>query len=161
MRLARQPGIAWVGLLAFVSTACVLFSLAGCRRTPAEQAIRENIVAMQQAADQRNSDALLAPLADDFIGSEDAGETFDRRSFGRYVRLIQMREGSIHATLGPIAVTLQGTDRATATFTAVLTGGAGLLPSDGQIEQINTGWRLDGREWKLISAEWKTTASTR
>jgi hypothetical protein len=138
-----------------------LLSIVGCHRTPAEQAIRENIAAMQTAGEQHDSDALLAPLADDFIGTEDAGETFDRRSFGRYVRLIQLREGAIHATLGPIAVTLQGTDRATATFTAVLTGGAGLLPNDGQIEQVSTGWRLDDREWKLISAEWKTTASTR
>jgi hypothetical protein len=161
MRHARHRCIAWIGLLAQALLACMLLSVAGCHRTPAEQAIRESIAAMQKAGEQHDSDALLAPLADDFIGTEDEGETFDRRSFGRYIRLVQMREGSIHATLGPITVTLQGTDRAIATFTAVLTGGAGLLPNDGQIEQISTGWRLDGREWKLISAEWKASGSNK
>lgn len=157
----RQRCIECVGLLVFALAACAVLSTAGCHRTPAEQAIRDSITAMQKAGEQHDADALLAPLADDFIGTQDAGETFDRRSFGRYVRLVQMRERSIHARLGPITVTLQGTDRATATFTAVLTGGEGLLPNDGQIEQISTGWRLDGRNWKMISSEWKASGSNK
>jgi ketosteroid isomerase-like protein len=161
MRYECHRGSAWIGLRAYALIACMLLSLAGCHRPPAEQAIRETIAAMQKAGNGRDTDALLAPLADDFIGTQDAGETFDRRNFGRYVRLLMMRDGSIHATLGPITVTVQGTDRATATFTAVLTSGTGLFPDDGQIEQVNTGWRLDGSKWKLISAEWKASGADR
>jgi hypothetical protein len=157
MRCALHRIAAWFAL---VLVAGMLPSIAGCHRTPAEQAIRESIAAMHTAGEQHDVDALLAPLADDFIGTEEQGQSFDRREFGRYVRLLLMREGSIHATLGPIAVTLQGTDRATATFTVVLTSGTGLLPEDGRIESISTGWRLDGNEWKLISAEWKASASS-
>lgn len=137
--------------------ACGLLASVGCHRTPAEQAIRETIAAMQKAGEAHDVGAVIAPVADDFVGSSDnEGEPLDRKSFQRYLTFVQMREGgAIHARIGPITVELQGADRATATFTAAFTGGAGLLPDDGQVEHIRTGWRLDGGTWKLISAEWK------
>ena len=46
-------------------------------------------------------------------------------------------------------------DRATANFTAAITGGPGLLPDQAQVYDIETGWRLEGADWKLISAKWK------
>ncbi len=156
MQHMRYRCNAWIGFAAWTLTACVLVSIAGCRRTPAEQAIRESIAAIQKAGEAHDVSAVIAPLADDFVGQgEDKSETLDRKSFQRYLTLVQMREGgAIHSTLGPITVALQGSDRATADFTAVITGGAGLLP-DGQVEQIRTGWRLHGSKWEMISAEWK------
>ncbi|MEO8743052.1 MAG: hypothetical protein ABI365_07665 [Lysobacteraceae bacterium] len=139
--------------------ACALFILAGCHRTPVEQAIRETIAGMQKADETHDVSAVIAPLADDFIGSSDEGENLDRKGLERYLRFMQLRETSIHASLGPINVKLQGTNRATAEFTAVFTGGEGLLPDDGRIEHISTGWRLDGSKWKLISADWKASGS--
>jgi len=141
--------------------ACTLLAAAGCHRTPAEQAIRETIAAMQKAGEQRDIGAVVAPLADDFVGQGDEeGETLDRKSFQRYLTFVQMREGgTIHSTLGPITVALQGTDRATANFTVLVTGGGGLLPADGQMEQVRTGWRLNGSKWQMISAEWKASGS--
>jgi len=151
----RQTGVG-IGLLAWA-----LFAAAGCHRTPAEQAIRENIAAMQKAGEQRDIGAVVAPLADDFVGhGDEEGETLDRKSFQRYLTFVQMREGgTIHSTLGPITVALQGSDRATANFTLLITGGEGLIPSDGQMEQVRTGWRLDGSKWQMISAEWKASGT--
>ncbi len=138
---------------------CVVLLMAGCHRTPDEQAIRERIAAMQKAGDTHDVSAVVAPIADDFIGTSDDGESLDRKNLQRYLTFLQMREGGdIHATLGPITVALQGTDRATATFTALVTGGAGLLPTDGQMENVSTGWRRDGSKWQMISAEWKANA---
>lgn len=147
---------AWTGLLA-----CMLFASAGCHRTPAEQAIRETIAAMQKAGEEHDIGAVVAPLADDFVGQGDeSGETLDRKGFQRYLTFVQMREGgTIHSTLGPITVALQGTDRATADFTVLITGGGGLLPADGQMEQVRTGWRLNGSKWQMISAEWRQSGS--
>lgn len=152
---SRRRGI-WIGWVAGM-----LFALAGCHRTPAEQAIRETIAAMQKAGEQHDIGAVVAPLADDFVGQGDeVGETLDRKSFQRYLTLVQMREGgTIHSTLGPITVALQGTNRATADFTVLITGGGGLLPADGQMEQVRTGWRLNGSKWQMISAEWKQSGS--
>ena len=135
----------------------VSMALAGCHRTPAEQVIRDTIDAMHQAGEKHDFDGVIAPMADDFAARYDDNElNADRKDFKRYLTLLQMQEGgSLHATLGPITVALQGTDRATADFTMLVTGGNGLLPSDGQLQQVRTGWRLDGSKWELISAEWK------
>ena len=151
----RRRGVG-VGLLA-----CMLFAIAGCHRTPAEQVIRDTIAAMQKAGEQHDIGAVVAPLADDFVGQGDQeGETLDRKGFQRFLTFVQMREGgTIHSTLGPISIALQGSDRATANFTVLVTGGAGLLPADGQMEQVRTGWRLNGSKWQMISAEWKQTGS--
>ena len=40
-------------------------------------------------------------------------------------------------------------------FDAVVTGGAGtLLPQSGQVYDVTTAWRLEGGDWRLVSAEW-------
>jgi len=48
-------------------------------------------------------------------------------------------------------------DRATVNFTLALSGGQGLMPAQGQIYQVQTGWRLEGDDWILLSATWKPT----
>ena len=123
--------------------------LSACRREPPEQALRNTIAAMEAAAEAKDNDALFASIADDFTGSEG----MDRQGFRRYVTLAGMRAQSVHANLGPIEVKLFG-DRASASFTVALTGGAGLLPDQGQVYEVETGWRLEDSEWKLISAKW-------
>jgi len=140
------------------AVAWVVFGLASCHRTPAEQAIRDTITTMQTAGEKHDISGVVAPMADDFGGrDEDAELNVDRKEFQRYLTLVQMQEGgSLHATLGPITVALQGTDHATADFTMVVTGGSNLIPKDGQMEQVRTGWRLDGGNWKLVSADWKS-----
>jgi ketosteroid isomerase-like protein len=128
-----------------------LLALAGCsKHTPPEQALRDTIAKMQAAGEARDVDALFAPIADDFAG--EGG--MDRRQFHAYVALMTMRNQNIGVTLGPIEVKLFG-DRATATFTAAVRGGPGFLPDQAQVYAVETGWRRDGEDWKLISASWK------
>ena len=104
---------------------------------------------MQAAAESGDTDALFAPIAQDFSGSE----AMDRQAFRRYVVVMRMRNARVSVTLGPIDATLLG-DRATADFSAAISGGAGVLPDNAQVYEVNTGWRLEGRDWKLISARW-------
>ena len=124
--------------------------LGGCHRTPPEQALRDTIARMQSAGETGDIDALMEPIAEDFAGSEG----MDRTAFRRYVTFMRMRQANVGVTLGPIEVKLIG-DRATANFTATITGGPGLLPNQAQLYAIETGWRLDGGDWKLITATWK------
>jgi hypothetical protein len=123
--------------------------LGGCRAPPPEQALRDTIAAMETAAEDNDSDALFASFAEDFTASEG----MDRRAFRQYVTLLRLRNAHLSVTLGPIDVKLFG-DRATADFTCALAGGAGLLPSNAQVYDVSTGWRMEGGEWKLISAKW-------
>jgi len=127
-----------------------LLLLAGCSREPPEAALRATITEMQQAAEAHDTDALFEPIAEDFAGSEG----MDRKAFRRFVTLMSMRYKSVGVNLGPMDVKLIG-DRATVTFTAAITSGPGLLPDQGQVYEVDTGWRLEGSDWKLISARWK------
>ncbi len=124
--------------------------VAGCHRDPPERALRNTIAAMQAAAEANDSTALFAPIAEDFAGSEG----MDRQAFRRYVTLLGLRNARVGVSLGPIEVKLFG-DRASARFTVALTGGAGLLPERAQVYNVDSGWRMDGGKWKLISARWE------
>ncbi len=124
--------------------------LAGCRKEPPEQALRNTIAAMEAAAEKHDNDALFDSIAEDFTGSEG----MDRQAFRRYVTFTGMRSTSVGVQLGPLDVKLYD-NRATVAFTAALSGGEGLLPDRVQVYDVDTGWRLDDGEWKLISAKWK------
>ncbi len=128
----------------------VLSVCAGCSREAPEEALRATIAEMQAAAEKQDTDALFEPIAEDFAGSEG----MDRKDFRRYVTLMSMRHKAVGVNLGPMEVKLFG-DRATVKFTAAVTGGPGLLPDQGQVYDVDTGWRLEGGDWKLISAKWK------
>ena len=126
-------------------------SLAGCARTPPEQALRERVDALEAAIDARDAGALRGVLADDFIGPggmDDAGAW-------RLAQGMFLRYRDIGTRLGPLDVQLQER-HATVRFDAVVTGGAGtLLPQSGQVYDVTTAWRLEGDDWRLVSAEWE------
>jgi hypothetical protein len=128
----------------------LLIAITGCRHTAPEQALRDTISRMESAAEKGDADALFDPIASDFAGSEG----MDRDAFRRYVLVMGLRRQSVGVQLGPIEVKLFD-DRASANFTAALTGGPGWLPDRAQVYDVTTGWRLEDGDWKLISASWE------
>lgn len=104
---------------------------------------------MEEAAEARDSGALVGHLAEDFVGPDG----MDRERFRRYLAVIWLRNRDVGVTLGPLEVELMG-ERATVSFTAAARGGAGLLPERADVYQVRTGWRLEDGDWKLISADW-------
>lgn len=130
---------------------CVLLGLAaGCRREPPEEALRAQIASLEQAIEARDADALAEGLAEDFAGPDG----MDRDRLRRTAALAWLRNREVGVALGPVEVELIG-DRATASFTAATRGGEGLLPDRAQVYRVETGWRLDDGEWRLISARWE------
>lgn len=128
----------------------LLVLASACSRTPPEEALRETIGAMQAAAEARDADALAEPLAEDFVGPGG----MDRDGFRRTAALLWLRSRAIGVTLGPLDVEVSG-EHARVGFTAATRGGEGLLPSQAQIYDVRTAWRLEDGEWRLISAEWE------
>lgn len=124
--------------------------LAGCSKEPPEQALRNTIAGMQEAAETRKVDDLFDPIAEDFAGPNG----MDRQTFRRYVTAITMRHQKLGVQLGPMEVKLYG-ERATVAFTAATSGGAGWLPDRVQVYQVETGWRMEGGDWKLMTAKWE------
>ena len=129
----------------------LLLVLAGCSRSDPEQAVRAQVDALQQAIDARDAGAVEDLLAEDFIGNEG----MDRRSAKQLAAGVFLRHREIGARLGPVTVELRGEREAIARFSVLATGGSGgLLPEQGQVYQVETGWRLQDGDWKLLNARW-------
>ena len=124
--------------------------LVACGKEPPELALRNTMAGMQAAAEARDVDALLEPIADDFAGPGG----MDRQMFRRYVMAITLRNRQIGVQLGPLDVKMFG-ERATVSFTAATTGGAGWLPDRARIYQVETNWRMQDGDWKLMTARWE------
>jgi len=133
-------------------TSAIALWLLGCAPAPPdEERIRGLLEDMTLALEEREASRVFAPLADDFVG-----ETWDLDI--RALRMILRREMLAHdqlrARLFDIEVDLLSTDRARVSFQVLLTGGSGLVPSEGRWFEVETGWRQDD-DWKLISARWE------
>jgi hypothetical protein len=144
---AGKPNAAtllWAALL-------VLLACSGCHRTPPEQALRDTIAAMQKAGEEHRVSDLMDSVAEDFAGPDD----MDRKQFRQYLTVVALRNVYVGTTLGPLDIQITG-DRARVRFSLAARGGAGSwIPDRAQIYDVDTGWRREGDDWKLISATWK------
>ena len=105
---------------------------------------------MQAAAGERSANGVLDGIDDEFSGPQG----LDRDALARLMRLQFLQHNSVGVRLGPLAVEMFE-QRARVSFTAVLTGGSGrFIPDTGRIYDVETAWRQDGSDWRLISAEW-------
>src|SRR5690606_40314229 len=71
-------------------------------------------------------------------------------------RLAFLRHRQVGVTVaGPLQVALRERD-ATVSFEVALTGGSGgLLPEAARLYSVETGWRLEDGDWRLLSASWE------
>jgi ketosteroid isomerase-like protein len=126
-----------------------------CSQSDPEAQLRETIAAMQQAVESRDASALMSPVGDDFIGTG----AIDRGGIGRLARLHFLRNAAISAVVGPLEVTMED-DHARVGFTVLLTGGSGgWLPERGQLYSVQTGWRRQDGDWRLITADWESVVT--
>lgn len=129
-----------------------LLPMVGCKRTPPEQAVRTQLDALQAAVEARDAAAVSALLSNDFIGNDG----LDKRGARQLAAGMFLRYRTAKVRFGPVRVSLRGEGNAVASFSVVASGGDGsLLPQDGQLYQVETGWRLEGSDWRLVNASWK------
>lgn len=143
--------LAWVRLLFLLLLPGLLLA---CSRPSDEQKIRAAIAQMQEALEQGKPGDFMRHVADDFTGAQGS---VDREALHNLLRAQVLGNARIGITLGPIDVELQN-DRATVRLSATVTGGnARWLPERGSIQQITSGWRREGGDWKCINAQWERT----
>lgn len=126
----------------------------GCDRSPPEERLREAVPSLQRAIEAGDAAGTRDWLADDFVGPDG----LDPEGARRLVLLMHMRHRNVDIHLGPLQVELQ--DRhARVGFTALVTGGAGaLLPEQGRLYNVRTGWRLEDEDWRLSSVDWSAAS---
>jgi len=130
----------------------LLATVVACSSPPDDQQrIERRIAAMIEALESGGISNFMAPVADDFTG---ANGRLDRRSLGLHARRERISRTEISIQRLGTEIELVGSDRARATIRALATGGSGLIPDEGRVWRIQTGWRLDD-EWMLISADWE------
>ena len=113
--------------------------------------MRDTIAAMQKAGEEHRVSDLMDSVADDFVGQEG----MDQKQLRQYLTVISLQNRQVGTTLGPLTIAVTG-DRARVAFTLAASGGAGgWMPDRAQVYEVETGWRLEGGDWKLISASWK------
>jgi len=122
-----------------------------CSKDADEQALRERIAAMQQAAEERSLSGVMDFVTEDFGGSEG----LDHARLKRMLQAQILSNAAIGATLGPLSIERQG-DRATVSFSMILTGGSGrFVPDSTRAYQVVSGWRVVDGEWQVYHAEWR------
>ena len=137
--------------MATTITLLLAITLAGCSGDSPEQAVRQQVDALQIAIDARNAGDIEDLLASDFVGNQG----LDRHGARQLAAAMFLRHREVAAKVGPVSVELRGEGDAIARFSVLATGGSGgLLPEQGQVYQFETGWRLVDGEWKLLSASW-------
>lgn len=137
--------------LGIVLLMLIVIAVAGCKRATPEQAVRDQVAAMQAAISARDAGGVEDLLAPDFVGNEG----MDRRGAKQLAAAVFLRHRDIDAKLGPVSVELRGQGDAIARFSVLATGGSGgLLPESGQLYQVETGWRQVDGEWRLLNAGW-------
>lgn len=129
----------------------LLAVLIGCSRPADEQALRDTLAAMHDAAEQRNAADLIEHVADNFAGPRG----LDRDGLRRLLVVQFMRNRAVSVTPGPVSTRIEG-QRAEAEFTAALAGfQEGLLPARADGYRIVTGWRIEDGRWMLERASWE------
>ncbi len=129
----------------------LLVALTGCEKPlTVEQRVIAAIRDMEasiEAGERRN---FMAHFAEDFTGQ--GGMNRDQ---ARALVVFQLnRYKNLQAQLFPIRVVERDENTATAGFRALVTGGPGWIPENGQLFDFDTRWVLVDDEWLLQSATW-------
>lgn len=131
----------------------LLLALSGCGPALDDEArIGRTIEGMIEAIERGDVSDFMAPVADDFVAADGR---LDRRGLGLLVRRERLARDAIGVRNVDPEIELVGDSRARASFRALATGGSGLLPDEARLWRVETGWRRDDGEWKLISADWQ------
>ena len=140
----RKINLILVVLLMAVFTAC-------SKPLSTEQLVIAAIREMETRIEAGERRPFMSYVAEDFNGQN--GQ-LNHQQLRAYVFFQLNRHQRLHAQLFPISVNETGVGTASAKFRAMITGGPGWIPDQGQLYDFETLWLYEDDEWKLTSADW-------
>ncbi|OUS04749.1 hypothetical protein A9Q81_05615 [Gammaproteobacteria bacterium 42_54_T18] len=134
-----------------------LFSLIGCSTPPDAQQINDHIYDIAENIENKNTNDILDRLSHTFsakhLRTKEDTQRLLMLSFLKYKRI------SVLLTNVKVSINEIYLDQATATFNVIATsnttGGASLIPNEGQAYRFTTNWEKIDDEWYLQQAQWK------
>ncbi len=140
----------------FFLAVVMMFLLSACGKTPPEEAIGENIDALQLAIQEKDNGAVREHLSGQFRGLGERGTHLDAGNVRQYLAGLFLRYRNINVLVSNTRVTVEEYDpyRATSTSSVVVTGAEGLIPDTARIYQVKGIWALEEGEWKLLEVSW-------
>jgi hypothetical protein len=139
-------------------TLALLLAAAGCgeRDTPESQ-VRAVVAAGESAAESRDVGELMALVASDFQD----GRGGDREELERYLRGYFLMHQSVHLLTRIESVEFPYADYARARLTVGALGressAATTLELAADVHDVALELRLEGDEWRVVRAEWRST----
>lgn len=141
------------GMRFAISLALAVLLLSGCsEKLSVEQQVIATIRNMEYAAEEGLHLEFMGYVADSF-GAQHG--SMDRREFHRFMIFQINQNRRLRAQLFPVFVKETGEATASAHFRVLVTGGAGLLPENGQLFEVETQWLREGNDWLLLQAGWE------
>jgi hypothetical protein len=135
---------------------CLLVLLAALTACDKPLTVEQQVIAaireMESTIEAGERRAFMAYIAEDFSGQQ---EVMTRDQVQAMVLFQLTRHKSLQVQLFPIRVTETGRGLASASFTALVTGGPNWIPESGQLFEFDTRWLLVDNDWLLQSANWK------
>ena len=128
----------------------------GCSKSTPEQAILNNIDALQTAIEDKDNSDVREHISLHFIGGSGATQiTAD--NLQAYLAGMFLRHAKIGVLVSNTQVTVSEFDPyiATSTSTVAVTGAEGLIPDAARLYKVNATWRLESDQWKLLELTWK------
>ena len=116
-----------------------------------EQQIIATLRNMEEAAEKGEHFEFIGYVADSFTGQYGS---MSRLEFHRFMIFQINQNRRLRAQFFPIYVQDLGKDQASAHFRILVTGGAGMLPENGQLFEVETEWIRSSGDWMLNSADW-------
>lgn len=124
--------------------------VAGCSSNDGERRLRDVIAALQQSLQAGDAAAVPLHVSADFTGT--AG--MDRSQLERLVETQSGRYDAIDLMVGPLDIEFDDA-QARVRFTATTRGLEADASTRGNVWRVDTRWRLEDGEWKLLAAQWR------
>lgn len=134
-----------------LALAALLLTACG-EKLSVEQQIIATLRNMEYAAEEGQHLEFMSYIADSFSGQQGS---MDRREFHRFMIFQINQNRRMQAQFFPIFVQETDEDSASAHFKLLVTGGAGLLPENGRLFEVETQFQRDGSDWLLTGANWE------
>ena len=127
----------------------------GCTKSTPEQAILDNIDAIEAAIQDKNNSDVREHVSKQFRGGGGSTQV-SAENLQAYLAGVFLRYAHIGVIISNTKVEVSEFDpySATSTSSVAVTGAENIVPDSARLYTVHATWRLESEQWKLIELKW-------